>query len=370
MEEEDNRRMDRTISSPFADFMRNNDPGKIGDGISDGDGNGSLIDSSSSEHHDNYLAGAAATPTPTANASSISNAKLPDYYRQDAPVTTPSVYANGSAASSSDFSHYPSHIAQHHHHLNNSSNQKRRYQFDSRPNLKNDLSGGSREVNANNKTIEIENQHQSRQKQHLNSMISVSINLQQQEQQHHKEEDERNQYSILNPFSPSEIPEMKNISTTTQKNLPRPNDISNRNLNPNSNNVNLSNNINNNDGSNGVKNQSKINNSSGPATSRSRPRPGAPSLASKMPHFSARLGKRCLLWRNANCSQIQQQQQRKDVDNSVEYDTNSIIPTKNSKIQVECAGCGTVVECFKASVVMECPNCHELHPTVICRLVQ
>ena len=78
--------MDRTTSSPFADFMRNNDPGKIGDGISDGDGNGSLIDSSSSEHHDNYLAGAAATPTPTANASSISNAKLPDYYRQDASV--------------------------------------------------------------------------------------------------------------------------------------------------------------------------------------------------------------------------------------------------------------------------------------------
>merc|ERR1719464_1391634 len=101
-----------------------------------------------------------------------------------------------------------------------------------------------------------------------------------------------------------------------------------------------------------------------------------------MPQFSARLGKRYLLKRKTNGSQSQHQQnQQREPEfdaashattnnNSIGNNANIMINTKNSTIQVKCVGCGTVFECFKSSIALDCPNCHEFHPTVICRIVQ
>lgn len=99
----------------------------------------------------------------------------------------------------------------------------------------------------------------------------------------------------------------------------------------------------------------------------------------QLPQFSGRLGERYKLpksrtndddgWNpTRNENDIDEYNEHKNIVND---DSKCPVPiqTKQSFIWVECHGCGTVVECLKTSIALDCPICYGFQPIILCRRV-
>ncbi|KAG7365335.1 hypothetical protein IV203_038538 [Nitzschia inconspicua] len=102
-----------------------------------------------------------------------------------------------------------------------------------------------------------------------------------------------------------------------------------------------------------------------PATDiRPQPRPGPPKepLAQPVepPMPRTKLGRRCL-------AQKWQRKPDKTTAEVVVYGLAEDVPSRDSLLEMECPGCQVLLQVARTTLLIECPNCEEVHPAAKCR---
>lgn len=397
--------------------MRSNDPenskefakniGVVEDGDSESySDDGGLIGSPSvsekQQQHDRQhrlgIPGVAAASTSTAAAprktedSNISNSNSndanitsqqqhPDYFQQNAPAAAAAMFASYSPTSS-HHSHSSTRESSHEHNHRHHHQSKRKHplphHYDSRPNLKNDLSYSYQERN-DNEVESDQNIHRQLQLQQKQQYQQEGVEIENTPSyQHHSfpsNDDNRIQenYRIDSNDGSGPINNRAYHRANADEFNRKPSEtLRNNSESFDGTQVSAANAMNSNNSLKSGNGNNELSDSRPLHRPGKAPAPTAKAIEPKL--FAPRLGHRGLSLVTRLSSSQQHPLNFNGAGSTLEHHDDpqeAILRERLNTIRVECAGCKNIIERIpKNAIALECPRCREFHPTVTCRIVQ